>query len=104
MKLRFHSAAREEARQAYRYYARIDEALAQDFEVRLTEALNKIAHYPEAYPVRRYNVRRCNLVRFKMYYVAYTILDDHIQILAIGHGWRHPYYWHPRTEQNQGLG
>lgn len=98
MTLVFHPAAREEARQAFLYLAEEDENLANDFEIRLTAALTSILKSPETCRVRRYNVRRKNLVRFKRHYVAYMILGDRIVVIAIGHASRRPYYWFRRPK------
>jgi plasmid stabilization system protein ParE len=98
MTIAYHPAAREEARQAYLYYADIDEALARDFEKRVAGALAYIARNPEGHRLRRYNVRRYNLIRFKLYYIAYMIWRDQIVVIAIGHASKRPYYWYRRPK------
>ena len=98
MTLAYHPAAREEARQAYLYYADIDEALALDFENRVSDAIEQITQNPESSRVRRYNVRRRNLLRFKSNYIAYMLWQDQIVIIAIGHASKRPYYWYRRPK------
>ncbi len=99
MTLAFHSAAREEARQAFLYLAEQDEQLADDFEIRLAAAFTSIQRRPESCRIRRHNVRRKNLVRFKRHYVAYMIWNNQIVIIAIGHASRRPYYWRRRPRE-----
>ena len=99
MTLVFHPAGREEARQAFLYLAEDDEKLADDFEVRLASAFASIQRRPESYRVRRYKVRRKNLIRFKRHYVAYMIWNDQIVVIAIGHASRPPYYWYRRPKE-----
>lgn len=101
MRIVYHPAAREEARQAYLYYDLIDASLARNFEKRLTVALESIATYPTKYRLRRYNVRRCPLVRFRHYYIAYLLHDDRIVIIAIGHASKRPYYWYHRPKEHR---
>jgi plasmid stabilization system protein ParE len=96
MRIVYHPAAREEARQTFLYYARIDERLAEDFEARVKDALRAIVENPEAYQVRQHDVRRCNLARFLLHYVAYIVRWRQIIVLAIGHSNRRPYYWSRR--------
>ena len=84
----FHEAARQEAREAYLFLAAEDAEMAIDFEMRLRIAFSEIQSNPEAYRVRRFGVRRKNLLRFRNHYVAYLILEGRIVIIAIGHAAR----------------
>jgi plasmid stabilization system protein ParE len=99
MRVEYHSAAREEALDAYLYYAEEDENLARDFERKIQDAIQRISHDPLAYRVRKYDVRRVNLKRFKEHYVAYMIWREQIIVMAIGHAKRRPYYWYRRPKQ-----
>ncbi len=73
MTIAYHPAAREEARQAYLYLALEDDDLTLDFEARLRQALRRISQNPESSRIRRFGVRRRNLIRFKRRYVDYMI-------------------------------
>lgn len=99
MTIVFHPAAREEARQAFLYLADQDLQLANDFEIRLKSALAFIAKSPEACRVRKHQVHRKNLVRFKRHYVAFMIWQEQIVVIAIGHASRRPYYWYRRPKE-----
>lgn len=95
----FHSAAREEALEAYVYYAGIDEDLALDFELELQDVIARTRRAPLLNRIRKYGVRRANLPRFKNQYVAYMVWKGTVVVIAIGHAKRRPYYWCRRPKQ-----
>jgi toxin ParE1/3/4 len=97
----YHPAAREEAIEAYVYYAEIDEDLALDFEEKLRGVIARIRRDPLLNRVRKYGVRRVNLPRFKNQYVAYMLWKESVVVIAIGHGKRRPYYWYRRPKQHR---
>jgi plasmid stabilization system protein ParE len=97
----FHPAAREEAHEGYIYYGAEDGELALDFEHKINQTLDLIQREPELCRVRRYNVRRANLPRFKERYIAYMIWKDEIVVVAIGHAKRRPYYWYRRPKHHR---
>jgi plasmid stabilization system protein ParE len=99
MTIAYHPAAREEARQAYLYLALEDDDLALDFEARLRQALLRISQNPESSRLRRFGVRRRNLIRFKRHYVAYMIWKEQIVVIAIGHASKRPLYWYRRPKE-----
>ena len=97
----FHPAAREEAREGYLHYGGEDEDLALDFERKINQTLDLIQREPELFRIRRYNVRRVNLPRFKERYIASMIWKGEIVVIAIGHAKRRPYYWYRRPKQHR---
>ncbi len=99
MDIVFHSAAREEAYEGFLYYGLQEETLALDFERKINQTLDIIQADPEMFGVRRYQVRRANLPRFKERYIAYLIWKNQIVVIAIGHAKRRPYYWCRRPKQ-----
>jgi plasmid stabilization system protein ParE len=99
MKIVFHPASREEALEGYLYYGAEDDELALDFEHKIQQTLALIQSQPELHRIRRYNVRRVNLPRFKERYIAYMIWQNEIVVVAIGHAKRRPYYWYRRPKQ-----
>lgn len=101
MNIVFHPASREEAHEGYLYYGGEDEALALDFERKVQRTLDLIQGDPEHFRIRRYNVRRANLPRFKERYIAYMLWKDEIVVIAIGHAKRRPYYWYRRPKQHR---
>jgi len=97
----YHPAARDEALDTYLHYSEVDEGLADDFEKKIHEAVQRIERDPLTYRIRKYNVRRVNLSRFKERYVAYMIWREQIVVIAIGHAKRRPYYWYRRPKQHR---
>lgn len=94
----FHDDAREEYREAIRYYFEIDPDLQASFRTEVRQQLRVIADNPELFNVRRYGVRRANLERFGLYYIAYTLWKGRVIIVAIGHARKRPYYWRRRPK------
>jgi plasmid stabilization system protein ParE len=70
-----------------------------DFEARLLQALLRISQNPESSRLRRFGVRRRNLIRFKRHYVAYMIWKEQIVVIAIGHASKRPLYWYRRPKE-----
>lgn len=99
MTLAYHPKAREDARLAFLHYAVIDESLAEDFASEVSEAVDYIRRNPQASRIRRNNVRRFNLSRFKLHYIAYMLWQEQIVVIAIGHANRRPYYWYRRPRE-----
>ncbi len=94
----FHADAREEYREAIRYYFEIDPDLQADFRTDVRRHLRMIADNPELFSVRRYSVRRANLKRFGLYYIAYTLWKGLVVVVAVGHVRKRPYYWRRRPK------
>jgi plasmid stabilization system protein ParE len=98
MPIAFHEDAREEYREAIRYYFEIDPDLQAGFRSEVLQQLRMISDNPELFSVRRYGVRRANLERFGLYYIAYTLWKGQVVIMAIGHARKRPYYWRRRPK------
>ena len=94
----FHPDAREEYREAIRYYFDIDPDLQLGFRSEFGRSLRQIADNPMLYNERRYGVRRANLERFGFYYIAYQIQKDQLVIIAVGHARKRPYFWYRRPK------
>ena len=79
------------------FYAMRSVDLAADFLSAVVEAVDEAANNPQRYPLyeaesdagglRRYWVRRFP------YFVAYRIVGESIEIVAIAHSSREPSYW-----------
>jgi toxin ParE1/3/4 len=94
----FHTAAREEYKEAIRHYHSIDPDLQAGFRAGLRSHIEQIRSNPLLYNVRKYNVRRANFERFAFYYIAYMIWKDQMVIVAVGHSRKRPYYWYRRPK------
>ena len=70
-----------------------------DFEARLRQALLRISQNPESSRIRRFGVRRRNLIRFKRHYIAYMIWNEQIVVVAIGHSSKRHFSWYRRPKE-----
>lgn len=95
----FHPGARDEYREAIRYYYEINPELQEGFRQEVRKQITRIVESPLLYNVRRYGVRRANLDRFGLYYIAYMIWREQVVIIAVGHARRKPYYWYRRPKE-----
>ncbi|MBK9259705.1 MAG: type II toxin-antitoxin system RelE/ParE family toxin [Polyangiaceae bacterium] len=82
--------AKDDVRQATRYYADREHGLGQRFLDEVRDAISKIREMPLQFPVIDKNVRRALLNRFP--YVIYFMLFDKrkASIIAVLHQKRHP--------------
>lgn len=94
----FHPEARDEYKEAIRYYHGIDPDLQLGFRAEIGHQLRFIADNPLVPKLRHHGVRRSNLKRFGLYYIAYMIWKEQIVIVAIGHARKRPYYWRRRPK------
>ncbi|MDB6139543.1 MAG: plasmid stabilization system [Verrucomicrobiaceae bacterium] len=95
-----HPSARDELLQAIRYYAALDDdgELALAFEAAFFRCQAATAANPLHHRLRRNQTRRVNLApRFGEYYIAYTLVNEKVFILAVAHARRRPYYWLDRA-------
>ena len=63
------------------------------------EAINRISRNPKAWSKERGEVRKYLLHKFP-YKILYSVQDQDIIILAIGHQHRKPGYWIEEAEKN----
>ena len=97
--IEFHPLAIDEIAAAYDYlFEHADRETAEDFRRRVDEKIEYCHGNPLAYRVRRYNVRRANLERFKENYLAYTLWIERFVVIALGHAKRRPFYWYRRPK------
>jgi len=94
----FHEEAREEYREAIRHYFKIDPDLQAGFRRELRASLGLILADPLLHRVRKFGVRRVNLSRFSLYYIAYMLWKDQVVVVAVGHANKRPYYWRRRPK------
>jgi hypothetical protein len=96
----FHPLAIDEIAAAYNYlFEHTDGETAEDFRRRVNEQLAYCQKNPLVYRIRRYNVRRANLERFKDHYLAYMLWNERFIVIALGHAKRRPFYWYRRPKQ-----
>jgi toxin ParE1/3/4 len=92
MKYAFHPEAQDEFLLAIDYYESREPGLGQDFSIEVHSAIETILSYPNAWPILKDDIRRCQTRRFP-YGVIYSQDDDVIFVLAVMHLHRDPEYW-----------
>jgi len=95
MRFAFHPEALAEFEGATRYYAAIQNDLAQRFVSSVEIAVGKLTEQPLAFAIMEQDVRRC-LARVFPYAVLYTVETDYILIVAVMHCHQEPDYWRQR--------
>lgn len=97
MKYRLHPEAREDVREAARFYReRGGTTLAQAFLGEVSHTVELIAQYPTWGAPWQHGTRRLVLRRFP-FSIVYTISGHDIRVLAVAHHSRRPGYWRQRT-------
>jgi plasmid stabilization system protein ParE len=97
MNWQIHPAAQQELDDCLEWFAHIDPELALAFEERYLQARHAICSNPLLYNIRQRGVRRVKLTpRFGEHYIAYTVKNEQLIILAVAHAKRRPHYWRTR--------
>ena len=92
MQVRFLEPAQHELDEAIDYYTGQLSNLGEAFLIEILASLDLICSWPDAWHLVSKNIRRCQLKRFP-YGIVYSIVDDVLLVLAIGHLHRRPAYW-----------
>jgi plasmid stabilization system protein ParE len=90
-------AALDEAREAFRWYAKRSLRAADAFMAELDAAVAAIQRDPERFGPFMHGCRKWLLKRYP-YLIVYRELVEKIQIVAVAHGRRRPGYWLARVE------
>lgn len=93
MKVELGSAANLDVLEIMEYYDEaVDAVLAADFYAEFWRVVDRIAEWPQSFPIHVKDYRRANLSRFP-YNILYRIVEDEtVRILAVRHPRRHPPY------------
>jgi plasmid stabilization system protein ParE len=92
---RFHPEARDEFREAARWYGARDAPAASEFRLTVSETIREIAAAPQRWPKYLHGTRRLVMQRFP-FSVVYLDDPELITIIALAHGKRKPGYWKSR--------
>jgi plasmid stabilization system protein ParE len=92
MKFRLLPPAKEELRQAARYYENCVPGLGQDFLVEVHETIRRITQWPEAWHLLDAEIRRCRTHRFP-YGIVYSVENGEVLVISVMHLHRHPDSW-----------
>ena len=93
---RFHPEARDEFRDAVRWYRTRDRRASADFRIVVSNAIRVIVEAPQRWPKFLHGTRRCVMQRFP-YSVVYLDDPESVTIIAVAHGKRKPGYWKDRV-------
>lgn len=99
MKIRFLVPARQELREAVRYYNVRRTRLGEEFRDDVWETIQRIKKFPEAWHPLSASIRRCQMNRFP-YGLIYVASEKEILIIAVAHLHRAPEYWRSRTDES----
>lgn len=97
MTLSFFEVAREELKEAVRYYNRQRPGLGEEFVEEVRRTADRICQHPGAWTDLGDGVRRCRTNRFP-YGLVYIVEGDEILIVAVMHLPRDPGYWRERLD------
>jgi len=92
-KLRIEERAESEARSAFLWYLARNVRAAERFQAAVEESIGAIAEAPERYPEIEPGIRRRLVFHRFPYAVAYRIVEDEVQVVAVMHLHRRPGYW-----------
>ena len=95
MRIRFLEIAEIELDEAIKFYNHELPGLGDEFLTEITQALDRIARFPEAWHPCSKRTRRCQTRRFP-YGVIYRYQENEILIVAIANLHRKPDYWQVR--------
>ena len=91
----FHEDARIEFDEAADFYGMERAPLGLAFVSAVEHAVDHVRAFPDLCPVLHARVRKMRVQRFP-YSVMYSVVDEHIRVLAVAHDRRRPYYWSGR--------
>ena len=93
--IEIHPEAVAEARAARKWYEARSLDAAEAFLTELDVGIESIRTAPELYPPYLHGTRRYLLRRFP-YLIAYRVVSETVQVVAIAHARRRPGYWRAR--------
>jgi len=97
MKYSFHPQAEEELFEAIKYFEECKSGLGLEFSKEVFSTIQRIIHFPSAWPKFSENTRRCLTNRFP-FGVIYQIIEQEIYIIAVMQLNREPDYWKSRIK------
>jgi plasmid stabilization system protein ParE len=90
-----HPEAVDEAQAARIWYAERSQSAADSFLAELDYGIESISDAPERWPLFVHGTRRYLFHRFP-FQIIYRVMNDRIEVVAVGHGRRRPGYWKSR--------
>ena len=101
--VRFSAEASDELEAAASWYEDQLAGLGSELMDAVDDVVKTLAEWPRiGAPIDEMppgiDVRRAPVGRFP-FHLAYVVLDDHVQVIAVAHDRRQPLYWAPRASQ-----
>ena len=93
---RFHPEAKEDFRDALRWYRAQSPIASVEFRKTVSRAIRDVAQSPQLWPMYLYGTRRFVIHRFP-FSVVYLDDPDILTIIAVAHSKRKPGYWKHRV-------
>lgn len=93
--VQFHALAEAELQEASDYYGRTVPGLREAFLDEVERGYRLLVEFPEIGVLVRSGVRKLVVKRFP-YSLFYTVHQETIRIVAVGHHNRRPFYWRQR--------
>lgn len=97
MEISYHPEAKDEMREAARFYENRREGLGDTFLAAIDAANEQLKAHPHRWPFIHEPYRRILVDRFP-YAVVYRIGKSMVRVIAVAHGKRRPLYWLDRTD------
>lgn len=99
MKLDWDDGARDELREASRFYAKRARGLGRRFRNQVSQTLKRIRHDPTSHEQIRNGIHRITVSQFP-YSIIYAVESNRILIVALAHHRRRSEYWTGRISDN----
>lgn len=95
MKYLWDEGALDDLEEATRFYFQQDPSVEIRFAECIDKAIDQVTSRPYSWPILESDVRRF-VVEIFPYSLLYSIVSDHVLILAVAHQSRHPDFWKDR--------
>ena len=93
-RFRFHPEARQDFREAIRWYRSRSPSVAAEFRETVSDVIRRVVKAPQRWPKYLHGTRRFVLHRFPFSIIYLD--DDVLSIVAVAHSKRKPGYWKAR--------
>ncbi len=99
MRMRISASAEADLEEARDYYEQQSAGLGSRFIDEMEQALALLSKKPSLWKERLHGCRRVNCRRFP-YYIIYRATEECVEIIAVAHKRRRPFYWRNRLLKN----
>jgi plasmid stabilization system protein ParE len=97
MNIQLHPEAAKEVAEAVRWYEEQQPGLGQIFASDAEAAIYRLAEFPYLNPEIKKGIRRAIIPVFP-YGIIYSIHEENIEVYAVAHLHRRPFYWKKRIK------